>query len=73
MEAFIYDAVRTVRGKGIIKVPLGITPTELVKQTMVHLKDKHNIDTTLVKILFLAVLPSYGPSCKYCKIRSTSC
>ena len=32
---------------------LGITPTELVKQTMVHLKDKHNIDTTLVEDIIL--------------------
>ena len=54
MEAFIYDAVRTVRGKGNNKgALLGITPTELVKQTMVHLKDKHNIDTTLVEDIIL--------------------
>ena len=47
MEASIYDAVRTVRGKGNNKgALLGITPTELVKQTMEHLKEKHNIDTT---------------------------
>ena len=54
MEAYIYDAVRTVRGKGNNKGALiGITPTELVKQTMVHLKDKHNIDTTLVEDIIL--------------------
>ena len=54
MEAYIYDAVRTVRGKGNNKgALLGITPTELVKQTMVHLKDKHNIDTTLVEDIIL--------------------
>ena len=54
MEAFIYDAVRTVRGKGNNKgALLGITPTELVKQTMLHLKDKHNIDTTLVEDIIL--------------------
>ena len=54
MEAFIYDAVRTVRGKGNNKgALLGLTPTELVKQTMVHLKDKHNIDTTLVEDIIL--------------------
>ena len=54
MEAFIYDAVRTVRGKGNNKgALLGITPTELVKQTMVHLKEKHNIDTTLVEDIIL--------------------
>ena len=54
MEAFIYDTVRTVRGKGNNKgALLGITPTELVKQTMVHLKDKHNIDTTLVEDIIL--------------------
>ncbi len=54
MEAYIYDAVRTVRGKGNNKgALLGITPTELVKQTMVHLKDKHNVDTTLVEDIIL--------------------
>ena len=54
MEAFIYDAVRTVRGKGNNKgALLGVTPTELVKQTMVHLKEKHNIDTTLVEDIIL--------------------
>tara|TARA_A200000113_G_C8856825_1_gene352065 strand:+ start:983 stop:2185 length:1203 start_codon:yes stop_codon:yes gene_type:complete len=54
MEAFIYDAVRTVRGKGNNKgALLGITPTELVKQTMVHLKEKHNMDTTLVEDIIL--------------------
>ena len=54
MEAYIYDSVRTVRGKGNNKgALLGITPTELVKQTMVHLKDKHNIDTTLVEDIIL--------------------
>ena len=54
MEAFIYDAIRTVRGKGNNKgALLGVTPTELVKQTMVHLKDKHNIDTTLVEDIIL--------------------
>ena len=54
MEAFIYDAVRTVRGKGNNKgALLGVTPTELVKQTMLHLKDKHNIDTTLVEDIIL--------------------
>ena len=54
MEAFIYDAIRTVRGKGNNKgALLGITPTELVKQTMVHLKEKHNMDTTLVEDIIL--------------------
>jgi acetyl-CoA C-acetyltransferase len=32
---------------------LGITPTELVKQTMVHLKEKHSMDTTLVEDIIL--------------------
>ena len=54
MEAFIYDSVRTVRGKGNNKgALLGITPTELVKQTMINLKEKHNIDTTLVEDIIL--------------------
>ena len=57
MEAFIYDAIRTVRGKGNNKgALLGITPTELVKQTMVHLKEKHSMDTTLVEDIILGCL-----------------
>jgi len=42
MEAYIYDAVRTVRGKGNKKGALvGVTPTELATQCLHELKDKH--------------------------------
>ncbi|MBT8219897.1 MAG: acetyl-CoA C-acetyltransferase [Bacteroidia bacterium] len=54
MEAYIYDAIRTVRGRGNKKGALiGITPTELVTQCLTALKDKHNLDTTLVEDVIL--------------------
>ena len=54
MEAYIYDAVRTVRGKGNRKGALiGITPTQLASQVMVSLREKHDFDPTLVEDVIL--------------------
>jgi len=42
MEAYIYDTVRTVRGKGNRKGALiGVTPTDLATQCLVDLKTRH--------------------------------
>jgi len=54
MEAYIYDAIRTVRGKGNKKGALmGIIPTELATQTLIALQEKHNLDTTQVEDVIL--------------------
>ena len=54
MDAFIYDAIRTVRGKGNRKGALiGITPTELATQVLTELRVKHDLDTTLVEDVIL--------------------
>ena len=54
MEAFIYDAIRTVRGKGNRKGALiGITPTELSTQVLTVLKEKNQLDTTQVEDVIL--------------------
>ncbi len=54
MEAYIYDAIRTVRGKGNKKGALnGITPTYLVAELLKNLKSKHNFDPALVEDLIL--------------------
>ena len=54
MDAYIFDALRTVRGKGNRKgALLGITPTALVTQLLVDLQDKHELDTTLVEDVIL--------------------
>lgn len=54
MEAYIYDAIRTVRGKGNKKGALfGLTPTYLVTQTLKELKDKHDFDPELVEDVIL--------------------
>lgn len=54
MEAYIYDAIRTVRGKGNKKGALmGITPTDLAAQTLIALREKHDLDTTQVEDVIL--------------------
>ncbi len=54
MEAYIYDALRTVRGKGNKKGALmGNTPTDLATQVLVALKDKHDLDVTQVEDVML--------------------
>ncbi len=54
MEAYIYDAIRTVRGKGNEKgALLGITPTALVTQLLKDLQEKHDLDTTQVEDVIL--------------------
>lgn len=54
MEAYIYDAIRTVRGKGNNKGALNtVTPTHLVSQLLKELKDKHQFDPTLVEDVIL--------------------
>ncbi len=54
MEAYIYDALRTVRGKGNKKGALmGVTPTDMASQVLVSLKEKHNFDPTLVEDVIL--------------------
>jgi len=61
MEAYIYDAIRTVRGKGNKKGALiGITPTQLATQTLVALQRKHKLNTTLVEDLILGCVGQVG-------------
>ncbi len=54
MEAYIYDALRTVRGKGSRKGALnGITPTFLLTSVLKQLREEHNFDPTLVEDLIM--------------------
>ncbi len=54
MEAYIYDAIRTVRGKGNKKGALvGITPVELATQVLVALRERNNLDTSQVEDVIL--------------------
>jgi len=54
MEAYIYDAVRTVRGKGNHKGALtGVTPTDLATQTLKQLKNRTSLNTELVEDVIL--------------------
>ncbi len=54
MEAYIYDAIRTVRGKGNRKGALiGVTPTALATQVLVALREKHALDTSQVEDVIL--------------------
>ncbi len=54
MEAYIYDAIRTVRGKGNKKGALNtVTPTHLVTQVLKELRAKHGFDPELVEDVIL--------------------
>lgn len=54
MEAYIYDTVRTVRGKGNKKGALNtVTPTHLVTLCLKDLKEKHDLDPSLVEDVIL--------------------
>lgn len=54
MEAFIYDTLRTVRGKGNKKGSLNtITPTHLVTVLLKELRQKHDFDPELVEDVIL--------------------
>ena len=54
MQAYIYDAIRTVRGKGNKKGALnGITPVYLVTQLLKKLRSKHGFDPELVEDVIL--------------------
>ena len=58
MEAYIYDALRTVRGKGNKKGSLNsITPTHLVTLLLKELKSKHNFDPNLVGRIKMVIKP----------------
>lgn len=50
MEAYIYDIVRTVRGKGNKKGALmGVTPTQLLVTLLDELKERNDFDPKLVE------------------------
>jgi len=54
MEAYIYDIVRTVRGKGNKKGALNtVTPTHLVTLCLQEMKEKHDLDPSLVEDVIL--------------------
>lgn len=54
MEAYIYDALRTPRGRGNKKGALvGVTATQLVVEVMDALKERHQLNTTLVEDMIL--------------------
>ena len=54
MEAYVYDAIRTVRGKGNKKGALmGFTPTYLATTLLKELKEKHQFDAELVEDVIL--------------------
>ncbi len=54
MDAYIFDSLRTVRGKGSDKGSLiGITPTALLVECLTALKERNNLDTTQVEDLIV--------------------
>ncbi|MCK5042378.1 MAG: acetyl-CoA C-acetyltransferase [Sphingomonadales bacterium] len=60
-EAYIYDAVRTPRGRGKSDGSLHeITPTQLAAQVLEGLRDRNNLDTSLVDDVILGCVAPVG-------------
>lgn len=60
-EAFIYDAVRTPRGKGKKDGSLvEASPTELSRQVLSALRDRNDLDTSLVEDVVFGVVEPVG-------------
>lgn len=60
-EAYIYDAVRTPRGKGKPDGSLHeITPTDLATQTLKALRDRNDLDTSVVDDVILGCVSPVG-------------
>jgi len=54
MDAYIYDIVRTVRGKGSVKGALhNLTSVFLASYLLKHLQKKHNLDVNLIDDLII--------------------
>ncbi|MEI8326301.1 MAG: acetyl-CoA C-acyltransferase, partial [Betaproteobacteria bacterium] len=61
MEAFIYDAVRTPRGKGKKGGSLfGTTPLELAATALRAIRERHQLDTALVDDVLLGCVTPVG-------------
>ncbi|MDB5967728.1 MAG: acetyl-CoA acetyltransferase [Hydrocarboniphaga sp.] len=61
MEAYIYDAVRTPRGRGRSDGGLHeITPIQLAAQMLGALRDRNNLDTALVEDVILGCVSPVG-------------
>jgi acetyl-CoA C-acetyltransferase len=60
-EAFVYDAVRTPRGKGKSDGSLHeITPVQLVTQVLEAVRDRNNLDTSAVDDVAMGVVSPVG-------------
>ena len=60
-EAYIYDAVRTPRGKGRKDGSLHeVTPTRLAMASLQAIRDRNNLDTTLVDDVILGCVMPIG-------------
>jgi acetyl-CoA C-acetyltransferase len=60
-DAFIYDHVRTPRGRGKIDGSLHeVTALNLASQTLGAIKDRNNLDTTLVDDVVMGVVDPVG-------------
>lgn len=66
MEAYIFDAIRTVRGRGNAKGALaGVTPTELTTQLLKALQEKHGFNPAYIEDTILGCVTQTGNEGEY--------
>src|SRR3954471_12104698 len=60
-DAYIYDHVRTPRGRGKVDGALhGITPMQLAAQTLQAVRNRHELDTSLLDDVVLGCVSPLG-------------
>ena len=60
-DAFIYDHVRTPRGRGKPDGSLHeVTPVELITQVLAALRDRNELDTSRVDDIVMGVVHTQG-------------
>src|SRR5690348_2565483 len=70
MDAYIYDHVRTPRGRGRSDGALHeVTPIQLATQTLQALRDRHDVDTALIDDVILGcVMPIAEQGCNIARV-----
>ena len=59
-EAYIFDSIRSPRGKRKNGSLNEVTPTDLLSKLMISLSDRHNLDTSLIDDVVIGCVMPVG-------------